>query len=347
MSLSDFRGVAQLDFPKSLAEDEYLKWGNMTKDVNRIEKLTRANPLVIVALKFLVTVLILVILFSYVGFHETLEKLARLGVVDALIILGLLMLQQVIAAFRWQRILVQIGENHGFLKIAEIFLSGAIANFVLINTLGGLSVRVLLLKKAGTGIKKAIYSLGLATLYTVSSLVVCFVIGMAVYINLGGAMPAQDYRIVLLLAAGCLAAIAVAWILVKQLPLESISELADMARKTIAAPKLLATGLSLSFLILGIGFVALTIIAMGLEVKVSLILFLALQPAIALMAMLPLSLGGWGVREVSMVVGLGLLGVEASDALAISLISGLMVIVSTFAAASIALLLSYSREIRQ
>ena len=51
---------------------------------------------------------------------------------------------------------------------------------------------------------------------------------------------------------------------------------------------------------------------------------LTVVPTIVLVAMAPISIAGWGVREGAMVIGLGLLGVSAADALAVSVSYGLV-----------------------
>jgi len=47
-----------------------------------------------------------------------------------------------------------------------------------------------------------------------------------------------------------------------------------------------------------------------------------------LVSMIPISFGGWGVREGAMVVFFGLVGVPAADALAMSILFGLAALVA-------------------
>lgn len=51
-------------------------------------------------------------------------------------------------------------------------------------------------------------------------------------------------------------------------------------------------------------------------------------PGVMLVAALPVSLGGWGVREGAMIIALGLFGVAAGEALALSVAYGLMLLVT-------------------
>ena len=54
----------------------------------------------------------------------------------------------------------------------------------------------------------------------------------------------------------------------------------------------------------------------------------AFVPAALLIAMVPISLGGWGVREVVFISALGLVGITAAEALGLSVLFGLTVLLT-------------------
>jgi uncharacterized membrane protein YbhN (UPF0104 family) len=56
---------------------------------------------------------------------------------------------------------------------------------------------------------------------------------------------------------------------------------------------------------------------------------LVLFPGVLLVSMLPISLGGWGVREHAMVVAFGLVGVPADAALSASILYGLCLLIAS------------------
>jgi glycosyltransferase 2 family protein len=77
-----------------------------------------------------------------------------------------------------------------------------------------------------------------------------------------------------------------------------------------------------------IGYVAfLLLAAMGDSVGLGWVL--VLFPAVLLLSMLPISLGGWGVRESAMVVAFALVGVPADAALATSILYGLCLLAAS------------------
>ena len=69
---------------------------------------------------------------------------------------------------------------------------------------------------------------------------------------------------------------------------------------------------------------ALACLAAGLGLTIPLGLLFALTPAALLVAMVPISFGGWGVRELTFVYFLGTAGVSAEGALSLSVAYGLL-----------------------
>ena len=65
-------------------------------------------------------------------------------------------------------------------------------------------------------------------------------------------------------------------------------------------------------------------LAVGLSIPISVAALFALTPAALLVAMVPVSLGGWGIRELTFVYFLAIAGVGAKEALALSIVFGLV-----------------------
>jgi uncharacterized membrane protein YbhN (UPF0104 family) len=65
---------------------------------------------------------------------------------------------------------------------------------------------------------------------------------------------------------------------------------------------------------------------MGLDVNFVDVLLII--PITNLITVLPISIAGWGVREVVIITGLGFLGVSPEAALALSIFYGLLILVS-------------------
>ena len=77
------------------------------------------------------------------------------------------------------------------------------------------------------------------------------------------------------------------------------------------------------------------VLSLGMGVEVGLLEMMVLVPPVVLMSMLPISLAGWGVREGAMVAALGLVGVAPADALALSVVFGLILLIGALPGAAI------------
>ena len=86
--------------------------------------------------------------------------------------------------------------------------------------------------------------------------------------------------------------------------------------------------LALSLFIHLSGALALWSVAWGVGLDVPLLACLVLVPPAMLVATLPISLGGWGVREGVLVAAFAMIGISADAALAVSVAFGLLVMAS-------------------
>jgi hypothetical protein len=71
------------------------------------------------------------------------------------------------------------------------------------------------------------------------------------------------------------------------------------------------------------------LLADALGVRVSLMNCIFLVPLVMLTTLIPISIAGWGVREGAMVVAFGLIQVPRSDALAVSVLFGAMLLATS------------------
>jgi hypothetical protein len=72
------------------------------------------------------------------------------------------------------------------------------------------------------------------------------------------------------------------------------------------------------------GLVVVALLAIGLHLPITWVQCLVVAPIAMLMTALPISVGGWGVREGAFVAGFNLVGVPAADALTLSVVFGLV-----------------------
>src|SRR5256885_1981179 len=100
----------------------------------------------------------------------------------------------------------------------------------------------------------------------------------------------------------------------------------DFRRLLVPTPRnMLSWFAALSQHLLRVAILAMLAAGLGLDVPVAALF--AFTPAALLIAMVPISFGGWGVREVSFVYLLGTAGVSAEAALSLSVAFGLLRVV--------------------
>jgi hypothetical protein len=86
--------------------------------------------------------------------------------------------------------------------------------------------------------------------------------------------------------------------------------------------------LGYSFLILFLSAFTLFLLGRSLDIALGFTPSLVFMPLIVLLTILPISIAGWGVREVSMVMQLEQVGVSCTDAVALSVAFGLALLVT-------------------
>jgi uncharacterized protein (TIRG00374 family) len=100
-------------------------------------------------------------------------------------------------------------------------------------------------------------------------------------------------------------------------------------RANLRDGKQFAAVLAFSLLIQSLNILTVYAIAGGLAVNVSLLQCFALLPPVLLLAMMPISVAGWGVREGAMVVAFGWIQIPPSQSLAVSICYGLAVLAAS------------------
>jgi uncharacterized protein (TIRG00374 family) len=110
--------------------------------------------------------------------------------------------------------------------------------------------------------------------------------------------------------------------------------LASDTGRLMASPMMTALALLISFAMHGSNLVLTAAVANHLGADLSLLDVLLVVPTIILIASLPISIGGWGVREAALAIGFSGLGQPVSVAVATSLIIGLANLVSALPGAA-------------
>lgn len=265
--------------------------------------------------------------------HLDLASLAReivavepIALVSAAVLLFVLLAPQ---AFRWSVVLSTMGDPRGLRVSLPLTMIGLFFSQTLPTSIGGDGMRAWELHRDGVAVSKAVSSvlidraaglLGICLLITATLPLLWDIVPN----------PAVRSGVVLLLAVGY-AGIAVA-LLLDRLPerlrrfrvVRGVAALSTGLRAVILAPRAALGALGAS-LVFQLGVVAVIFaLAHGIHLAVTPAACLVIVPVANLSALLPISISGWGVREGAFVAGFGLVGVAAADAIAVSVLFGLL-----------------------
>ena len=229
-------------------------------------------------------------------------------------------------ALRWQLILADCQTVRPSILLRILFV-GWFFNQVLPTGIGGDAVRAWRCKLAGMSLTNAIRSILLDRASGYVVIVAIFAASLPALLAIISD-PFQQ-RLLLLVLAGAASGLA-ALFLVDRLPrivvrLRPVTPLADLsveARRIFLDPRRAVPILGLALVTTGLTVLAADLAGQCVNLHLSFSLWLMIVPPVALFQLLPISLGGWGVREAALVVFLGKLGIPGETALAASLCVG-------------------------
>jgi len=236
-----------------------------------------------------------------------------------------LLLQTFVAALRWRYVSVAIAAPMPVSASLRIFMIGQFFGQFLPSSIGGDAIRMVLVRRFTASIAGAVGLVVSDRLVALVSavLLITFVSPLTLSVAVPeGHWVARIGALLLLFYAGLGVAVVFG-----ARALDLLDGWARLRPVVAVLRGLLALGRHrLAPLIFGLSLVvhalmvaAIGIAAWGLAIPVTGRQLAAVGPWIVLCAMLPISFGSWGVREASMIIGLGLVGVGMEQALAASL----------------------------
>jgi uncharacterized membrane protein YbhN (UPF0104 family) len=238
-----------------------------------------------------------------------------------LVILGI-----IVRAVRWMVLLRALGIQVPLRRLVELYFVGTFFNAFLPSGFGGDVVRVLELTQDA----HAAAAVGTVIVDRMTGLLVLFAMALAVLPFSCDLLPAETISAIGLLSAGGLVAGGVVlhggllrrWgrFLPGQLSLTGENALARVYRAvTDCGPRAVAQALGVSVVFNGILVTYNYMIARAVGVDIAFTYFLVFVPVLSITLMVPISVGGLGVREGAAKVLFPLAGVDEAAAVAASL----------------------------
>ncbi len=289
---------------------------------------SRLRARALLALRIAVTVALLFWLLRQVDLPLLIDRLT--GVQPVFLVLGMaLVVGQGIGlmATRWGIVLKALGAPERWRKLARIMAIASFFNETLPSTVGGDAVRAMMLRGPGRSLGLVAQSIALERGLGLMSLMIFALVGALIEIPF-----ASDPTPLIGVAAAAAAGLAGAASLILLARFKVRPPFAFLRRPYDAIVtalnalgrdrKRLALVVGLSFLGQAAVFTTLWMVTLALHIPVSPLHVMAIMPGVILVTVVPISVGGWGLREGAMVVGLGVVGVSTTDALTISLLYG-------------------------
>lgn len=276
------------------------------------------------ALQIVVTLALLAGLFWYVDLDEAVRHIEQLNWAFALPAVALLFVQNDLTTRRWATMLRAFTQSPGHLRMLRIQYMALFAQLFLPSSVGGAAVRTGMLYRSGTAFGIAVNSVVLDRIVAVGGLFLLAVAFMpAISVSVGesprwllvaGALP-------LALVVGALAyrPLYFWFSLLKRTPMKHFVEPLEQSASKIIEPRRLFAALALSLAGQFVAVAAIFMLSKGSGLNVRLLDCILVMPPVMLLAALPISIAGWGVREGAMIVAFGLLDVPREAALVLSL----------------------------
>ena len=264
--------------------------------------------------------------FSALGEILTRQKPAIVMGAFALIILQLL-----VSTLRWQRIMrALLAQTPPYGHLLKLNFIGMFFNCCLPGTIGGDVVRSMMLRAEHRPLSLCVHGVMIDRAVAIGAVFVMVVIGLPWMMRIVPNLPAQSlYGVFVLLAVMGVALLYYAPRFAHHALIGKIARLLVSARRIVfSLPDIVLVVLH------AVGGHSLFCLAVAMLVAslggtLSFADSLLLVPLVLLLTTLPISVGGWGVRELGMVGLLALVGVPKPVALAVSVQLGMLQIIAS------------------
>lgn len=263
-----------------------------------------------------------------VDMTDTLQRVRSISLGTGLGVIGLLLLLSLLCIFRWQVVMRQFGRGLGFPLTARLFFEGLFFNQALPSTVGGDGIRIYRAFRAGLSLSAAINSVVLDRILGLTSLMLLAAVAQPLFYQRVDSLAARlTFSAVFLAAIGGIVALLLlaylperfhSWKVARGLVALSLAARQAFRTSSIFVP---VTLLSIAGHLISVAVFYL--LSVSLDLGVSFMDCLVMVPSVLLLATVPVSVAGWGLREGATVAAFGLLGVPAGGAAAASVLFGI------------------------
>jgi len=293
--------------------------------------------------KTAISVILIVAVLHFNNIEGTSRKILDADLWLLGLAVGISIATSFIHACRWILVMRAVGDTMNYARAVRIVLIGYFFNHFLPTSLGGDVYRVWHTHRHGAGLAAAANAVILDRVVALVALLLMMLASLRWMFRVIED-PVMQWELVVTITGGlCSVAVLVraaglpaAWRRWKLIAL--LGELSAHARAVFLRPRYGVPAIALSIIMHAIFALVVFITAMAIHLNVSMTNCLFLVPPIILITMLPFSVAGWGLREGAMVVAFGFVNMGSSDAFALSVLTGIVVMVASLPGALLWLL---------
>ena len=291
------------------------------------------NKWIFVSIKILLTFLLFFFLLQEINFETVKLILQNLNTKHIVFCFFMIIVQLLIQSYRWYLILKWKRLSLSLIKCLSILWSGHFFNQVLPTSIGGDMIRCYLLNKNKIKFLDSLNSILIDRIIGVIGLLVIMIFSLPFLISeVGFNNKFFNISILCLMLIIFLAGLFFLDKFIKQYKskfYEYISKFSIDLRKlsfsNIIGIKLMILSLMIH-LFSGLAFANL---AFSMQIEINWLPFFSVICITNLLVILPISISGWGIRETILVVGLGLISISKEEAITLSILYGILLILSS------------------
>ena len=287
------------------------------------------------AFRAALTVIVLLYLLLTIDVREAARAVARLPLLSIMAILGLLAADRIIIIWRWVILVRATGQQVSLKSAAWIHMVSSFVGTMTPGGIGGDAARAYTLTQRTSQGSDAVASIAMDRVLGLFSLVLVGLVGVLVWGRQTGTPAAGLALLAALGGLGCVALLWVDWFVRLLMPIRlrvtrvgiKVVRLAEAISQYRNQQGALAAVLALSIVVQILRIAQAFVLGTGIGIVTPFTYYLVFMPIGLITLLLPISLGGFGLPQLSFVLLLEAQGVPRPDAFALStliIVSGLV-----------------------
>lgn len=282
----------------------------------------------------LLTASVLLYLLLTIDVGEAARAILRLPLLPILVVLVLLAIDRAVTIWRWVILVRATGQQVSLKSAAWIHMVSSFVGVATPGGIGGDAARAYTLTQRTAQGSDAVASIAMDRVLGLFSLVLVGLIGVLLWGHQTGTPAAGLALVAILGGLGCIALLWVDWFVRRLVPVRlrttrigtKVVRLADAISQYRDQQGALVSVLALSISVQLLRIIQAFVMGAGIGIIVPFTYYLVFMPLGLITLLLPISLGGFGLPQLSFVLLLEAQGVPRPDALALStliILSGL------------------------